>query len=127
MSESGATVILTDEDLTPDEQRRLRQLRQAGTSTEYSAAVVAIKAAVADRRRPALAKALRDARLAKGWLQYEAAQHLGIASASLSGIEQGYSRPGLRTISRFANIYGLSLDELVALRERSPVRGGSHV
>jgi len=61
-------------------------------------------------------KNLKRARVRMGKSQIEVAKAVGISNAALSNYETGYREPDLDTLCSLANYYGLTLDELVAVK-----------
>ncbi|MGE5552950.1 MAG: helix-turn-helix domain-containing protein [Betaproteobacteria bacterium] len=56
---------------------------------------------------------LRKEREKKGWTQAQAADKAGITSQALSNYEREYRDPDTATLSRLAQIYGVSVDYLL--------------
>jgi transcriptional regulator with XRE-family HTH domain len=69
--------------------------------------------------QPALGAAIRELREKSGRTQEALAQGAGITVAHLSGIERGYANPKWSTVERIADALGVSLGELVRLREKN--------
>lgn len=65
--------------------------------------------------RVAVAAALRSLRSQRGLTQADAAKSLGIRSATLSTWENGTREPKISQLRAAAELYGSSLDELIAL------------
>lgn len=69
--------------------------------------------------QPALGAAIRELRSKSGRTQEEVAHDAGVTVAHLSGIERGYANPKWGTVERIADALGVSLVELVRLRENA--------
>lgn len=68
--------------------------------------------------QPALGAAIRELRSKEGMTQEALAQQAGITVAYLSSLERGHANPTWGTVERVAKGLGVSLAELVRLRER---------
>lgn len=60
-----------------------------------------------------LGKNLKCIRTKKGILQVDVARSLGVSRGFVSNIESGKTNPTLSTITRLANVVGVSTDELL--------------
>lgn len=60
-----------------------------------------------------LGKRLKVARMEANLMQKEAAQKLGISNTTLSQYEKGQRNPDPTTLSKLANLYGVSVDWLL--------------
>jgi transcriptional regulator with XRE-family HTH domain len=58
---------------------------------------------------------LRQLRKASGMKQIDVAEAAGIKGSTLSSIENGHDNPGRETLITLAQIYKVSVDDLVAL------------
>lgn len=56
---------------------------------------------------------LKTIRIEKGLTQGEAARRIGITQQRLSHYEVGIRQPGLEIIRKAAEIYGVTVDELI--------------
>ena len=63
------------------------------------------------RQRPPIGELLRDLRGNRTLREVE--QESGIPNSYLSNVESGGKRPGLKTLSKLANYYGVPLEELL--------------
>ena len=63
------------------------------------------------RQRPPIGKLLRDLRGSRTLREVE--RGAGIPNSYLSNVEGGGKRPGLKTLSKLANYYGVPLEELL--------------
>jgi transcriptional regulator with XRE-family HTH domain len=68
--------------------------------------------------QPALGAAIRELRSKKDMTQEVLAQQGGITVAYLSSVERGHANPTWGTVERIAEALGISLVELVRLREK---------
>jgi transcriptional regulator with XRE-family HTH domain len=59
---------------------------------------------------------VRYLRLSKGWQQAEFADKIGIARSSVSQYETGASKPDFNTLMKIADIFNVSLNELVHIK-----------
>ncbi|SFX65925.1 Transcriptional regulator, contains XRE-family HTH domain [Thermoactinomyces sp. DSM 45891] len=60
-----------------------------------------------------LGKRLKEARLNADMLQREVAEKIGIGHAAISQYEKGNRNPDPETLSKIANLYGVSVDWLL--------------
>jgi len=61
-----------------------------------------------------LSKRLKELRKEKGWSQQKLAEKTGLSFNAITKIEQGLAKhPTLRTLVKIADVFGVSLDELV--------------
>jgi len=63
-------------------------------------------------RAGAFARAVRAARIARGWTQERLAREAGVTTGSVKNIEMGRQGAGLSVALRLARALGLSLDSL---------------
>ena len=62
-----------------------------------------------------IGKCIRDQRVARGWSQEELARKMGYSSATtLSRIENGYNGVPYSKIVRFAEVFGMSVEDMVS-------------
>ena len=61
-----------------------------------------------------VAKTLRAARVAKGMTQEDLADHLAVATETISHFERGVTAPSLKTIAAAADVLGVKLSDLFA-------------
>jgi len=73
--------------------------------------------------RRAFGKAVRIARVRKGWSQQQLAETASLARSHLSNIERGTKDPGLEVQERIARALGLSLPELLTAAEHERAHG----
>jgi transcriptional regulator with XRE-family HTH domain len=67
---------------------------------------------------PSLSVRLRSLRAAKEWTMEQAARQIGTTVDNLSRIEKGARHPRLKTLSRIARAYGVSVEELISLEDQ---------
>ena len=61
-----------------------------------------------------LSKRLKELRKAKGWSQQKLAEKTELSFNAITKIEQGLAKhPTLKTLTKLADVFGISLDELV--------------
>ena len=61
-----------------------------------------------------LARRLKELRKQKGWSQQKLAEKTGLAFNTITKIEQGLAEhPNLKTILKIADIFGVSIDQLL--------------
>ena len=61
-----------------------------------------------------LPKRLKELRKEKGWSQQKLAEKTGLSFNAITKIEQGLAKhPTLKTLLRLADVFNVSLDELV--------------
>lgn len=105
-----------------------------GTTTDYllrdtiPPAPPHLLAPLAASHRPlserALGARLRELRLATGMTQTALASHLGLsANVHVSYLEAGKKEPSIELVVRLADLFGLSVDDLLQSGEGSPSSG----
>lgn len=77
---------------------------QLGNSKDYAAAKKELKLHFA------LADAVLEARMNKGWTQEELARAIGTKQANISRIESGLANPTLEFIGRLSSVLDLAID-----------------
>lgn len=61
-----------------------------------------------------LSNRLKELRKQKGWSQQKLAEKTGLSFNAITKIEQGLAKhPTLKTLLKLADVFGISLDELV--------------
>jgi transcriptional regulator with XRE-family HTH domain len=61
-----------------------------------------------------LARKLKELRKQKGWSQQKLAEKAGLSFNAITKIEQGRAEhPTLKTLIKLADVFGMSIDELV--------------
>ena len=69
-------------------------------------------------------ESLRTLRKRAGWNQKELADRLGVDRTAVVKYESGDSEPSLRTAVRMADLFGVSMDELLGRKPPAPPRPG---
>lgn len=70
---------------------------------------------------------LRRARLSRGVSLRSVAHDLGVSASLISQVETGKSKPSVATLYAFANLLGVSLDDVLGLEGTSPRPAQEHV
>ena len=60
-----------------------------------------------------IGKRLAEIRKSKGFKQIELAERLNVSQQVISNIERGVTTPDIEQLKKFADIYNISLDQLV--------------
>lgn len=60
-----------------------------------------------------LSRRLKEARKKAGYTQEKVAQILGINQSTITGYETGYRKTDIKTLSKIADLYNVSIDWLV--------------
>ena len=69
-----------------------------------------------------LSKRVKELRKRKGWSQQKLAEKASLAFNTITKIEQGLAEhPNLKTILKLADVFEVSLDELVGRKNRKYV------
>lgn len=68
-----------------------------------------------DALKKEFARNVRAQRVAHGFSQAEAAEHLGLAAEAYGRLERGQVLPRVETLVRLSNVYGVSTDALLGL------------
>ena len=67
-----------------------------------------------------LSKRLKQLRKEHDWTQQKLAEKAGLSFNAITKIEQGVAEhPTLKTLLKLANAFGIGLDELVGIKNRS--------
>ena len=67
-----------------------------------------------------LSKRLKELRKKHNWTQQKLAEKAGLSFNAVTKIEQGVAEhPTLKTLLKLANAFGIGLDELVGIKNRS--------